>query len=131
VALMQVELVSAERRLWSGEAEMVVARTTEGELGVLPGHQPLLGELIAGPVRIITPDGSEVVAAVHGGFLSVTGDGVSILGDIAELAVDIDRPRAQASLERASAAPEDDAEAKAAAARATARLRAAELAGAR
>jgi F-type H+-transporting ATPase subunit epsilon len=128
---MQVELVSAERRLWSGEAEMVVARTTEGELGVLPGHQPLLGELIAGPVRIITPDGSEVVAAVHGGFLSVTGEGVSILGDIAELATDIDRARAQASLDRAGGAPDDDAEARAAAARATARLRAVELAGAR
>jgi F-type H+-transporting ATPase subunit epsilon len=128
---MQVELVSAERRLWSGEAEMVVARTTEGELGILIGHQPLLGELVAGPVRIITGDGSEVVAAVHGGFLSVTGDGVSILADIAELAADIDKARAQASLERASSAAEDDDEARAARARATARLRTTELAGAR
>lgn len=128
---MQVELVSAERRLWSGEAEMVVARTTEGEIGVLPGHSPLLGELTAGPVRILGAAGGDVVAAIHGGFLSVTGDGVSILADVAELSSDIDVARAQASLERTQSAPEDDAEARAAAARARARVRAAELASAR
>ncbi|HZG95307.1 MAG TPA: F0F1 ATP synthase subunit epsilon [Mycobacteriales bacterium] len=131
MAVMQVELVSAERRLWSGEAEMVVARTTEGEIGVLPGHAPLLGELGSGPVRIIEPSGNEIVAAIHGGFLSVTGDGVSILADIAELAADIDVSRAQASLDRSHVAADDDADARAAAARATARLRASELAAAR
>lgn len=136
MAVMQVELVSAERRLWSGEAEMVVARTTEGEIGILAGHAPLLGELGSGPVRIIEASGTEVVAAIHGGFLSVTGDGVSILADIAELAADIDVARAQAAADRAASAAEqqdDDAEeqARAALARATARLRAVELAGAR
>jgi F-type H+-transporting ATPase subunit epsilon len=125
---MQVELVSAERRLWSGEAEMVIARTTEGEIGILPGHAPLLGELGSGPVRIIEPSGSELVAAIHGGFLSITGEGVSILADIAELAADIDVARAQQSAERARAsAAEDDAEAQAALARASTRLRVAEL----
>lgn len=129
---MQVELVSAERRLWSGAAEMVVARTTEGEIGILPGHAPLLGELGSGAVRIIETGGSEVVAAIHGGFLSVTGDGVSILADIAELAADIDVARAQAAADRAAAASEQrDEEAedhlRAALARATARLRAVEL----
>lgn len=131
---MQVELVSAERRLWSGEAEMVVARTTEGEIGVLPGHAPLLGELGSGPVRIIEPSGSEVVAAIHGGFLSITEEGVSILADIAELAADIDVARAQAAADRLSTAGEQRDEqaqehARAALARAMARLRAAELAG--
>ena len=133
---MQVDLVSAERRLWSGEAEMVVARTTEGELGILPGHAPLLGELGSGAVRIIEASGSEVVAAIHGGFLSVTGDGVSILADIAELASDIDVARAQAAADRLSSAEkraDDNAEdvARAGLARATARLRAVELGGAR
>lgn len=135
VSAMQVELVSAERRLWSGEAEMVVARTTEGEIGLLPGHAPLLGELGSGAVRIIEPNGSEVVAAIHGGFLSVTGDGVSILADIAELAADIDVTRAQAAADRAAAeaAAESrdvhaEAHARAALSRATARLHAVALA---
>jgi F-type H+-transporting ATPase subunit epsilon len=136
VAVMQVELVSAERRLWSGEAEMVVARTTEGEIGILPGHAPLLGELGSGPVRIIEPSGTEVVAAIHGGFLSITGDGVSILADIAELASDIDVARAQAAADRLSAAGEQHAAAaeervRAGLARATARLHVAQLAGRR
>ena len=129
---MQVELVSAERRLWSGEAEMVIARTTEGEIGILPGHAPLLGELGSGAVRIIEPTGSEVVAAIHGGFLSISGEGVSILADIAELGADIDVSRAQRAAESArSAADSDDVEAQAALARATTRLRVAELSGSR
>ncbi|MEP7055859.1 MAG: F0F1 ATP synthase subunit epsilon [Actinomycetota bacterium] len=133
---MQVDLVSAERKLWSGEAEMVIARTTEGEIGILPGHAPMLGELGSGPVRIITPDGTEVVAAIHGGFLSVSGDGVSVLADIAELAADIDVARAQAAADRLRDAGEQHDEgaemhARAALARAMARLRAAELAGVR
>jgi F-type H+-transporting ATPase subunit epsilon len=132
MAVMQVALVSAERRLWSGEAEMVIARTTEGEIGILPGHAPLLGELGSGPVRIIEPSGSEVVAAIHGGFLSISGEGVSILADIAELGADIDVSRAQQASERArSAADAEDAEAQAALARATTRLRVAELSDSR
>jgi F-type H+-transporting ATPase subunit epsilon len=129
---MQVELVSAERRLWSGEAEMVIARTTEGEIGILPGHAPLLGELGSGPVRIIEESGNEVVAAIHGGFLSISGEGVSILADIAELAADIDVSRAQQAADGArTAAAGDDEEAQAALARATTRLRVAEMSGAR
>jgi F-type H+-transporting ATPase subunit epsilon len=100
---MQVELVSAERRLWSGEAEMVVARTTEGEIGILPGHAPMLGELGSGVLRVIQPGGEEVVAAIHGGFLSVAASGVSVLADIAELGADIDLQRAQAAYDRAVA----------------------------
>ena len=127
MATMQVELVSAERRLWSGEAEMVVARTTEGEIGILPGHAPMLGELGSGVLRVIQAGGEEVVAAIHGGFLSVAASGVSVLADIAELGADIDLQRAQAAYDRAAASisGHDDAAALEALHRAQARLRAA------
>ena len=126
MAVMQVELVSAERRLWSGEAEMVVARTTEGEIGILPGHAPVLGELASGLLRVIQAGGTEVVAAIHGGFLSVSATGVSVLADIAELSEDIDLARAQEAYDRAqhSISGDDDVEAKAALDRAATRLKA-------
>src|SRR5690349_6472164 len=70
VAELSVELVAVERRLWSGRATMVIAQTTEGELGVLAGHEPLLSQLVeGGVVKIRTVDDETVVAAVHGGFL--------------------------------------------------------------
>jgi F-type H+-transporting ATPase subunit epsilon len=126
VATVHVELVSVERLLWSGDATMVIARTTEGELGVLPGHAPLLGEMApGGTVRIQQEGGEELVFAVHGGFLSVTEDGVSVLAELAERSDEIDVARAQQALERARAAGEDDDEAAAAAGRAMSRLRAA------
>jgi F-type H+-transporting ATPase subunit epsilon len=126
VATVHVELVSVERLLWSGDATMVIARTTEGELGVLPGHAPLLGELAPGGiVRIQEEGGEELVFAVHGGFLSVTEDGVSVLAELAERADEIDVARAQQALDRARSAGEDDDEAAAAASRAVSRLRAA------
>lgn len=126
MATVHVELVSVERLLWSGDATMVIARTTEGELGVLPGHAPLLGELAPGGiVRIQEEGGEELVFAVHGGFLSVTEDGVSVLAELAERSDEIDVARAQQALERARSAGEDDDEAAAAAGRAMSRLRAA------
>ena len=126
MATVHVELVSVERLLWSGDATMVIARTTEGELGVLPGHAPLLGELAPGGiVRIQQDGGEEMVFAVHGGFLSVTEDGVSVLAELAERSDEIDVARAQQALDRARAAGEDDDEAAAAASRAMSRLRAA------
>ena len=126
MATLHVELVSVERPIWSGEATIVLARTTEGELGVLPGHIPLLGELApGGVVRIRQEDGTELVVAVHGGFLSVTESGVSVLAEIAELAADIDIARAQAALERAQSAEPDNEDARDAEARALSRLRAA------
>jgi F-type H+-transporting ATPase subunit epsilon len=101
VANMSVELVAVERRLWSGEATVVVAQTTEGEIGILPGHEPVLGQLIeGGVVRITTTDDDVVTAAVHGGFLSVTADGVSVLAESAELAHEIDVDQARADAER-------------------------------
>jgi F-type H+-transporting ATPase subunit epsilon len=126
VATVHVELVSVERLLWSGEAQMVIARTTEGELGVLPRHAPLLGQLAdGGVVRVQEDGGSEVTFAVHGGFLSVTEDGVSILAELAERAEEIDVARAQAALDRARSAGDEDPDAQAAANRALSRLRAA------
>jgi F-type H+-transporting ATPase subunit epsilon len=125
VATLQVELVAVEKMIWSGEASMVIARTTEGELGVLPGHAPLLGELAPGGVVRIRPEsGEDLVVAAHGGFLSVTERGVSILAETAELAQDIDVERAREALRRAESAG-DDPEALAAARRAESRLRAA------
>nr|WP_204263461.1 F0F1 ATP synthase subunit epsilon [Geodermatophilus normandii] len=122
---MQVELVAVERTIWSGEASMVIARTTEGEIGVLPSHAPLLGELApGGVVTIRTTEGQDVVAAAHGGFLSVTPQGVSILAETAEIASEIDVERAREALRRAEQAG-DDPEALAAARRAQSRLRAA------
>lgn len=126
MATLHVELVSVERLLWSGDATMVIARTTEGELGVLPGHAPLLGELApGGTVRIQEEGGEELVFAVHGGFLSVTEAGVSVLAELAERSDEIDVGRAQQALERARSAGEDDDEAAGAAGRAMSRLRAA------
>jgi F-type H+-transporting ATPase subunit epsilon len=125
VATLQVELVAVERKIWSGEATMVIARTTEGELGVLPGHAPLLGELAGGGVVTIrTESGEDVVVAAHGGFLSVTERGVSILAETAEIAGEIDVERAREALRRAEGAG-DDPEAIDAARRAQSRLRAA------
>jgi F-type H+-transporting ATPase subunit epsilon len=120
---MHVELVSVERALWSGEAEAVFARTTEGELGVLPGHTPLLGALAPGwVVRIVRAGERELRVAVHGGFLSVRPDGVSVLAEMAETAEEIDVARAREALSRAESA--QGGEDEAARDRALARLRA-------
>jgi F-type H+-transporting ATPase subunit epsilon len=125
VATLQVELVAVERLIWSGTARMVIARTTEGELGVLPGHAPLLGQLAeGGVVTIRTDEGDDLVVAAHGGFLSVTDRGVSILAETAEISSEIDVERAREALRRAEDAG-DDPEAVAAARRAQSRLRAA------
>jgi F-type H+-transporting ATPase subunit epsilon len=124
---LNVSLVSAEREVWSGEAGFVVARTLDGELGILPGHISLLGVLAEGyTVKISDGVGAPgVEAAVHGGFLSVANDEVTILAEIAELSNEIDVSRARAALDRVSSAPADDTDAQAAATRARARLAAA------
>jgi F-type H+-transporting ATPase subunit epsilon len=124
MSTMHVELVSIEAPIWSGEATAVFGRTTEGELGVLPGHTPLLGALEPGyPVRIVEEGGNELRVAVHGGFLSVHKDGVSVLAEQAEIAEDIDVARARDQLNRYDA--DGDADEVAARNRALARLRAA------
>jgi F-type H+-transporting ATPase subunit epsilon len=124
MAEMQVRLVSVERAIWSGMANAVYARTTEGEIGILPGHSPLLGALAPGwLVRIQQTDGFEQRVAVHGGFLSVRSDGVSVLAEMAESADEIDIARAREALQQAG--DSQDEEAVAARNRALSRLRAA------
>ena len=81
----RVDVVSVEAQVWSGEAEMVVARTTEGELAVLAGHAPLLGQLKEpSRVRVKTPGGDEIAYDVAGGFLSVTDEAVTVLAESAK-----------------------------------------------
>jgi F-type H+-transporting ATPase subunit epsilon len=103
-----VEVVSVEERLYSGEATFVIAQTTEGELGILNHHEPLLGQLIPGGfVLIEQTDGKRRVAAVQGGFLSVTGDSVTVLAESAEWARDIDADAARQTLESAEEGSEE------------------------
>jgi F-type H+-transporting ATPase subunit epsilon len=134
---LTVELVAADRTVWSGEADMVIARTYDGEIGVLPGHAPVLGVLVPGPVQIRQADEKKVVAAVHGGFLSIADNAVAILAEQVELAEDIDVERARQALERATGrsggggsddGDGDEDDTAAARARAEARIRASELA---
>jgi F-type H+-transporting ATPase subunit epsilon len=120
---MTVELVAVERRIWSGKATFVFARTTVGEIGILPGHEPTLAQLEdAGVVRVDSTDGTSLTLAVHGGFLSVTPENVTVLAEYAELADEIDVSRARSALDRAD---ESEPEGAAASARAQARLKAA------
>lgn len=117
MAEMSVELVAPDRLLWTGQATFVFARTTEGEIGILPRHIPLVAELIEGEmVRIDTVGGEEIHAAVHGGFLSVTEEGVTVLAEGAELRDEIDVDQARRDFQS------DDEELRT---RAKARLRAA------
>lgn len=120
---LHVELVAPDRKVWSGTASMVVARTLDGEIGILPGHTPVLGVLQTGPVRVNKTDGGVVMAAVHGGFISVAADQVSILAEEAELAEEIDVAAAEAELARLKAGTDADMVAQR---RAEARLQAAE-----
>ncbi|HEY8527352.1 MAG TPA: ATP synthase F1 subunit epsilon [Acidimicrobiales bacterium] len=121
---LQVDLVSPERILYQGEAEMVIARTVGGgDIAFLAGHAPFVGALEIAQVTIRTASGDQV-AAVHGGFVEVSNDTVTILSDVAELSDQIDVERARDAKARAEAtlAREHDAEAEAAMRRAHVRL---------
>ena len=108
---LHVELLMPDRSLWSGEAGMVIAKTIDGDIGVLPGHSPVFGILSPGSMVRIQPaaadeegpGGTEVRAAVRDGFLSVTNDRVSILASVGTLASDVDVPSVQADLDAATA----------------------------
>jgi F-type H+-transporting ATPase subunit epsilon len=78
---LTVEVVSPEKRVWSGEATQVSARTLEGDIGILPNHAPLLGVLVDGTVTVKAVDGTTNDFAINGGFISVSNNRVSILGE--------------------------------------------------
>lgn len=123
MAEIQVHLVAVERELWTGKAQMVVARTVDGDIGVMAGHSPLLAQLREGfAARIIETDGNVLGVAVHGGFLSVTKEGVSILAEDAQLSDEIDVTRARAAYEAAKSQGGNSAEAEAELRRAQAQL---------
>jgi F-type H+-transporting ATPase subunit epsilon len=110
VATMQVEVVSAERKLFSGEATEVYARSMDGEIGILPGHQPALLALDIAPIKVKLADGSEERVAVHNGFLFFRENHLIVLADIAELSSNIDVSRAERrrqELEKRLAGEED------------------------
>ena len=123
---MEVQLVSPERILYAGEAVGVLARTLGGgDIAFLPGHAPFIGALANHPVTIHPESGADVVVAVHGGFVEVSENRVTILSDVAELPDQIDAGRAEAARSRAEEAlraDPDDADAKAALQRAETRL---------
>jgi F-type H+-transporting ATPase subunit epsilon len=107
--LLEVELVAADRKVWTGRSTMVLARTADGDVGILPHHAPLLGTLGDGAVLIRQDSGDAVIAVVHGGFLSVADNRVGILAEECDLAKDIDLAEAERQLEEAQASEEDDA----------------------
>ena len=127
-AVLQVELVAADRLVWSGQATMVIARTTEGDVGILPNHAPALSLMVDGVIDVTTTDNETWVAAVDAGFLSVADNRVSILSERAEMSHEIDLEKARQDLERAKESGENDDAAQEAVRRAEARIRAAERA---
>jgi F-type H+-transporting ATPase subunit epsilon len=129
MAKLHIGVVSPEREIWSGEADMVIAKTVDGEIGIMPNHAPVLGVLVEGGVlRVKRSDGGDIVAAVHGGFISVANNEVSVLAETAELGSEVNVAAARDALQRALASVEADGEdidAQVEAKRARARLRAA------
>ena len=120
---LHVEVVVADRELWAGEANMVIAKTLEGDIGILTGHPPVLGILAEGSiVRIMDPEGgggadgaeasAEVTAAVSGGFLSVSNDQISILAVDAQLGSEVDQSAARSALDEESSADDETSEVK-------------------
>ncbi len=129
---LHVEVVTAERELYNGEADMVSVPGVEGRMGILPQHAPLLTFLVPGALRI-TLRGDEETLFVSGGFLEVSSNGVTVLADTAEHAEDIDQARAEEARRRAqerlaqSASNVERAEIQAQLQRAINRLKIAEL----
>jgi len=123
---LHVQLVSPEQVLYEGDADMVIARVLEeGDIAFLTGHAPFLGALALHPIQLILGDGSREVFAVHGGFIEVSHDSVTVLSDVAELpdAIDVERAEeAKRRCEEIIARDPDDFVAAAALERANLRL---------
>jgi len=123
---IHVEFVSPERIIFEAEAKEIIVRTTDGEIGFLPGHVPFVGVLAVAEARIYDVDDSTVHSfAVHRGFVEIANDHCTILSDVAEAAGNIDRARAEVAERRATealAADKEDADAASALRRAQVRL---------
>lgn len=128
MAELEVALVAADREVWSGQASLVIAKTADGDVGVMPGHQPIMSVLQPSVATIRTvvdgAPGDTIKVALHGGFIAVDENRVSLLSEAAELSDEIDVARAEEALARARAG-EFDRDSEAAALRAEVRLRAA------
>lgn len=85
MAVLNVSVVSADQEVWSGEASLVVAKTIEGEIGIMPGHQPMLAMLGAGEVRVTATDGEKITVDAEDGFLSVDHDSIQVVAGRAAL----------------------------------------------
>ena len=101
---MQVEVVSADAVVWSGEATNIIAKTVDGDIGILANHSPVLAVLVPGGVEIVCPDGAREIVAVEGGFMSVSRGRVSILSEYARMAQEISLRDAEKDLAEAEAA---------------------------
>lgn len=128
---MQVEVVSADRVVWSGESSNIIAKTVEGEIGILPGHEPVLGVLVPSAVVIFDEGGGREVVAVDGGFISMSQGRVSILSEYARMAGETSLAQAEKELaeaQRVLDTGDGDDEDRKHVLRATAQLRAAQKA---
>lgn len=128
---MQVEVVSASRTVWSGQSSNIIAKTIDGEIGILPGHSPVLAVLEPSAVVIFCEDGTREIVAVDGGFISVSQGRVSILSEYARMADEISVSQAEKELAEAQTAldtGDGTEEDKQLFQRATAQLRAAQKA---
>ncbi|PKQ24190.1 MAG: ATP synthase F1 subunit epsilon [Actinobacteria bacterium HGW-Actinobacteria-5] len=131
MAVLLVEVVSADGIAWEGEALSVIARTVEGDVGVMPGHEPFLAILVPCAAEVLTADGHREVVAVDGGFISVADNRVSLLSQFAKIAKEIDLNAAEhelAAAERRLNAGDLDEETRQHFLRAQAQVRAAHLA---
>jgi F-type H+-transporting ATPase subunit epsilon len=127
--MLSVAVVSAERALWSGEAKSIVAKTPEGDIGILANHEPVLALLVdSSALKIVEADGSTMMVAVHGGFFSVAGNEVNVIAEVAELSENIDVERAKAALARLQAEGDRDEDGQSALKRAETRVQVAGIA---
>ncbi|CAM3157187.1 F0F1 ATP synthase subunit epsilon [Mycobacterium intermedium] len=100
MAVLNVQIVAVDRKIWSGEATFLFTRTTVGEIGILPNHIPLVAQLVDDAmVRVEREEGDDLRIAVDGGFLTVTEDGISVLAESAEFEKDIDESAARQDAE--------------------------------
>ena len=97
---MTVEVVAADRKVWEGTATNVIVRTTEGDIGILPGHEPMLAALVPCAAEIVTADGRREIVALDGGFLSVAKNQVSLVAQHASLSNEISSEQAQAEVDK-------------------------------